>query len=391
MTIKETVKGFSDFIGEDSLKRKKIIEIIEKEYKTYGYEPTETPLIEFEEFVKGENQNDEAVRDIFRLQDRGGRNLALRYEFTFQLKRIAQKQKLPFKRYQIGYNFRDEPIKRGRSRQFIQCDADVVGSTVKDEAECLKMGFNAFSKLGIPVTIYVNNRKLMNEILTGAGVDEKYRNDVIREIDKLDKLKVSEVAANLAELGYERVLDIFMKEEEYFERYNFYKEIKELKEYCSLYGLEVIFKPSLARGFSYYNGTVFEIWSKEINVSLCGGGSYLIDRVQATGISLGLEPIFLLTKIIPERPALLIVSLGQDKKVIELAEKLRKKNIRVQTLMDKGLGKAMEYANSKGIKKVLIIGKEEAKPQALLKIKNMKTGKEITVTIKELAKKVQIP
>jgi histidyl-tRNA synthetase len=313
----------------------------------------------------------------------------VRYEFTFQLKRIANKQKLPYKRYQIGYVFRDEPIKKGRSRQFIQCDADIIGSTVKDEAELLKMATNVFEKLKMPVTIYVNNRKLMNEILVEAKVEEKIREEVIREVDKLDKLPASEVAANLAKIGAERVLDIFMQKESYFEKYNFYKEVKTLKEYCRAYGVNVEFRPFLARGFSYYKGTVFEIWSKELGVALVGGGSYLIDQIQATGISLGLEPIFLLAKVEAEGPALLIVSLDQDKKVIEMAEILRKKNIRVQTLMDKGIGKAMEYANAKGIKKVLVVGKEEAKPKAVLKIKNMKTGKTISVTIKELPKSVR--
>jgi histidyl-tRNA synthetase len=389
MVTREPVKGFQDFVGEDALKRKKILEIIENEYRIYGFEPAETPLIEFADFVKGENQNDEAVRDVFKLKDRGERELALRYEFTFQLKRIANKQKLPYKRYQIGYVFRDEPIKKGRSRQFIQCDADIIGSTVKDEAELLKMATNVFEKLKMPVTIYVNNRKLMNEILVEAKVEEKIREEVIREVDKLDKLPASEVAANLAKIGAERVLDIFMQKESYFEKYNFYKEVKTLKEYCRAYGVNVEFRPFLARGFSYYKGTVFEIWSKELGVALVGGGSYLIDQIQATGISLGLEPIFLLAKVEAEGPALLIVSLDQDKKVIEMAEILRKKNIRVQTLMDKGIGKAMEYANAKGIKKVLVVGKEEAKPKAVLKIKNMKTGKTISVTIKELPKSVR--
>ncbi|MBC8435007.1 histidine--tRNA ligase [archaeon] len=388
MATKETVKGFQDFLGEDALKRKKILEIIENEYRNYGFEPAETPLIEFEDFVRGDNPNDEAVRDVFKLKDRGDRELALRYEFTFQLKRIANKQKLPYKRYQIGYVFRDEPIKKGRSRQFIQCDADVIGSNLKDEAECLKMASNVFEKLKMPVTIYVNNRKLINEILVTEKVEEKIRDNVLREIDKLDKLPASEVAANLAKIGAERVLDIFMQKESYFEKYNFYKEVKALKEYCKSYGLNVEFRPFLMRGLSYYNGSVFEVWSKELNVSLCGGGSYLVEGVQSTGLGLGLEPIFLLAKVEAEGPALLIVSLDQDKKVIELAETLRKKNIRVQTLMDKSLGKSMEYANSKGIKKVLVIGKEEVKPKAILKVKNMKTGKTVTVTIKDLPKKI---
>jgi len=124
------VKGFKDATGKDAEKKAFIKEVIKQIFERYGFLPAETPLIEYEEFVKGENPNDEAVRDIFKLQDRGKRSLALRYEFTFQLKRLAKNQKLPFRRYQIGEVFRDEPIREGRVRQFTQCDADVVGSTV---------------------------------------------------------------------------------------------------------------------------------------------------------------------------------------------------------------------------------------------------------------------
>src|SRR3989338_10630163 len=132
----EVVKGFSDYTGEEAIKREKIRKVIEETFNLYGFEPAETPIIENEEFVIGENKSDEAVSVRYKLEDRGKRKLALRYEFTFQLKRLAQNKKLPYKRYQIGYNFRDEPVREGRTRQFIQCDADIVDSTTKDEAEC---------------------------------------------------------------------------------------------------------------------------------------------------------------------------------------------------------------------------------------------------------------
>ena len=91
----ETVKGFSDYTGQEALKREKIKEILVRTFQSYGFEPAETPIVEYEEFVKGENVNDEAVSDIFKLKDKGSRDLALRYEFTFQLKRIAKNKKLP--------------------------------------------------------------------------------------------------------------------------------------------------------------------------------------------------------------------------------------------------------------------------------------------------------
>src|SRR3989344_2735207 len=129
----ETAKGFRDI--EDASKRIAIRNIIENIFQLYNFKPVETPIIEYEEFVKGNNQNDEAVSDIFVLKDKGNRDLALRYEFTFQLKRLAQNKKLPYKRYQIGTLFRDEPLGPNRWRSFTQCDADVVGSSIKDEAD----------------------------------------------------------------------------------------------------------------------------------------------------------------------------------------------------------------------------------------------------------------
>ena len=375
MVKKQLVKGFSDFVGADALKRSQIKKIIQEQFELYGFEPAETPTVELEEFVRGDNVNDSAVRDIFSLEDRGKRKLALRYEFTFQLKRIAQNQKLPYKRFQIGKIFRDEPIREGRLREFVQCDADVIGSTAKDEVECLKLGKNIFEKMGLPVKIYVNNRKLINEILVSEDVAEKDRDQVIRELDKLDKLSEKEVADNLKKIGYEKVLKVFTGDEKSFEKYNFYKEIKELKKLCKAYGIKVEFRPFLARGLSYYNGTVFEIWSKELNASLCGGGSYLVDKIQATGISFGLEPIMLLAKVEGQGTQIQIISIDENKAAIELAEKLRDSGVSVNVILDKTIGKAMEYANAKGVGKVVFVGKEEV-AKGKFKVKDMVSGDE---------------
>ena len=116
----DTIKGFNDFTGKEALKRTEIKNIIESIFEVYSFNPAETPIIEYEEFVKGEGKEDEAISDIFKLKDKGKRDLALRYEFTFQLKRIAKNKKLPYKRYQIGEVFRDEPASSNRFRQFTQ-------------------------------------------------------------------------------------------------------------------------------------------------------------------------------------------------------------------------------------------------------------------------------
>jgi len=371
----DTVKGFNDYLGKDARKRARIIDVIKKQFALYGFEPAETPLVEYEEFVRGENPDDEAVSNIFKLQDRGKRKLALRYELTFPLKRIAKGKKLPYKRYQIGPVFRDEPVAANRFRQLIQCDIDVIGSTIKDEAEVLALGYDIFSKkLGIKLTIVINNRKLLNEILEKEKIKEKDREQVIREIDKLDKLSEKEVKANLKKFKGEKIVEILKKPEKYFEKYSDYSEIKELKKYCKDFGVNVVFQPSLARGLSYYVGSVFEFKAIGEKGSICGGGTYMINGIQSTGWSIGLARLTNVAKIKTPTNDFLIISLNQDKKAIEIAQKLRKKS-RVVSIYYGKPSKALEYANSYNFQKVIFVGSKEVKAKKF-KIKDMKTGKE---------------
>jgi len=382
----ETVKGFRDYTGIEALKRQKIKGILADIFKSYGFELAETPVIEAEEFVRGENANDEAVSDVFKLEDKGKRRLALRYEFTFQLKRIANNKKLPYKRFQIGEVFRDEPTSANRFRQITQCDIDIVGSSLKDEAEILAIAKQVLEVLGIEFVIYVNNRKLINEILEKEGVKKENKLEVIREIDKLDKLPEAEVKNSLKKYGAEKVLEIFKKPEKYFEKYESFNEIKELNKFCLLYGVRTVFQPSLARGLSYYNGTIMEIKTKEMKESISGGGSFMINDIQSTGISFGIERLAQLAKLRVEEKKALIISLGEDKKAIELAENLRENNISCSILYGK-ISKALEYANSYGISNVIFIGNEEVKKKKF-KLKDMKTGKEELLAEKELLKKL---
>jgi len=257
----ETVKGFKDFTGEEAEKREEIRKILVDSFQKYGFEPAETPVVEYREFVQGNNTDAEAVSSVFKLQDRGKRDLALRYEFTFQLKRLMIDKKLPYKRYAIGPVFRDEPISGNRLRQFTQCDIDTVGATIKDEAEILAVVKRVLDSLKIKFKILINNRKLLNEILEKENIEKMDWENVIREIDKLDKLDKDEVYNNLRGYGAQNLLEIFKKSEGYFKKYTSYSEIKELKQYCQYYGVEAVFSPSLARGLSYYNGSVFEVKS----------------------------------------------------------------------------------------------------------------------------------
>jgi len=379
----ELVKGFRDITGIEADKRAFILEIIRRTFVKYNFEQIETPIIEYEEFVKGENPNDEVISDIFRLRDKGDRKLALRYEFTFQLKRVAKNKKLPYKRFQIGPVFRDEPVSANRLRQFTQCDIDVIGSDIKSEAEVLAITREILDALKIKSKIYINNRKMLNEILDELKIKEKEA--VLREIDKLDKLPEKEVEQNLKKYDAEKVLGILKNGEDFFKKYKSFEEIEELKKYCRYYGFDVIFVPYLVRGLSYYNQNVFEIKS-DLRESICAGGSYLVNGIQSTGISLGVERLEAITKIAVRYDKVLVVSLNEDKKAIEVAKKLQK-NGKFVTIFYGKPSKALEYANAYKIRNVIFVGAKELK-QKKFKIKDMETGTtKVLVIKKRVAKK----
>jgi histidyl-tRNA synthetase len=368
----DTIKGFKDFTGEEAIKRAQIKKILIENFEKYGFEPAETPMVEYEEFVQGDNANDEAVSDIFKLQDKGKRKLALRYEFTFQLKRIAKGKKLPFKRYQLGEVFRDEPISANRFRQFTQCDCDVIGSSVKDEAEILSLVYDVSKELGVAIVINVNNRKLLNEILDGEKI--KNKEQVMREVDKLDKLPEKQIKENLKKLGAEKVLNIFKKSEAFFKKYDAYSEIEELKKVCRIYGVKINFQPSLIRGLSYYNGSIFEVKTKNIKETIIAGGSYMFDNVQSTGISFGLDRLAMISKIEDDQEKYLVISLKQDRESIKLAQQLRKDG-KIASVFYGKPSKALEYANSYWFDKVIFVGEKEIKAKKF-KVKDMESGSE---------------
>ena len=383
----EPVKGFQDFIGEDAEKREAIRSILVKNFSLYGFQAAETPIIEQEEFVRGENTNDEAVSDIFKLKDKGNRNLALRYEFTFQLKRISQNKKLPFKRYSIGPVFRDEPTSSNRFRQFTQCDIDIIGSSIKEEAEILALTSKILKELKIEAEIQFNSRKLLNAIIKSLKIENS--EFVLRQIDKLDKQGEDYVKGELAKfIDKESIIKLFkiLNDKKEIKKFPEYQEIASLIKLCENYNIELSFNPFLARGLSYYNGLVVEIKTKAMKETICAGGSYLVNGLQASGISFGLERLSQLAKVKLNENKILIISISQDEKSISLAEKLRK--IGIPVIISEKISKGLEYANAYNIPKVIFIGEEEVKKKKF-KVKDMKSGKEEFLSEKEILEKLR--
>lgn len=395
----ETVKGFRDILPPESLKRRKIREVIEKNFKLFGFLPIETPSLEYEELAKGDDERDSAVSERFRLKDRGDRELSLRYEFTFQLKRIFKENptiKLPFRRYQIGYVFRDEPVEKDRYREFIQCDADILGDpSTRADAECLAIADNVCKEIGIKYTLMINNRKLLNSILERLEIDDKA--NVLRELDKIAKIGEDAVKSNLRTYAdNKQILELFKilnKDIDFFikEQYPGADEVAELIKLCKVYKIKTLFAPFMLRGFSYYTGNVFEAYSEEIKGSIFAGGRYdnlvgkLINRnIPAVGISLG--RLLDYQKVTVENTKALIISIGQEKKALELLNNLRENGI--SSLMMEKVSKGLEYANSYQIPFVIFIGEEEAK-KGKFKLRDMKTGKEKMLVENSIIKEIK--
>ena len=406
-----TVKGFQDYLPPESLKRAAIKKIVEKYYKLYGFLPVETPLIEFDELMKPESlaneQEDEAVADRFRLQDRGGRNLGLRYEFTFQLARIFKEYpniKLPFKRYQIGDNFRVEPIRAGRTRQFTQWDADIVGDpSVNADAECITLVNDILSELNIKeFEIQINNRKLLNAII--ESVEIKETKQIMRELDKIEKLGLDTVKANLKKYASSnQIVTLFKLMEktlEFFKDNAFdgAEELESLIKKCKLYGIKTRFTPSMVRGLGYYTGNIFEFVLQNKKTTLIGGGRYdktigkfISKEIPAVGISFSIEALISLcseelSKLkIETIPEILIISFNQEEEAIKLAKKLRKNNISC-SITEGQPSKALDFANAQKIPYAIFLGEEEIEKEKY-KLKDMSSGEEKLLSEKQLINK----
>ena len=397
----DTVKGFQDFLPPESLKRRVVKETIEKYFKLYGFFPVETPLIEFDNLMSS-GEEAEAVSDRFKLQDRGKRNLGLRYEFTFQLQRIFKQNpniKLPFKRYQIGEIFRDEPVTSNRFRQFTQCDVDIIGDTsTKADAELLSLATDFLKELKIETEIQINNRELLTSLIKSVEIEDVQ--GVMRELDKIEKIGIDLVKSSLRKYTTtNQIVTLFklLEKDIKFYKENKFQGINELEnliEECKLRGIKVKFNPFMIRGFGYYTGNIFEVKEKGKDAIGAGGrydnsvGKYSNREIPAVGISFGLERVTQLANIIiPDVAKTILISISQDKETLALAKKLRNANIPCVVSTSKP-GKAMEYANAYQIPFAIFIGEEE-KSKKKYKLRNLKDGKEQLITESQLIRKLE--
>ncbi len=412
------VKGTFDFMPEDMQIRNKIIDILRKNFEKNGYLPIETPMLNYFDLLSYKYSDDaEILNEIYRLSDQGDRDLGLRYDLTVPFCKVVGLNKsltLPFRRYEIGRVFRNGPVKLGRTREFYQCDVDVVGIDNRFiEAEQLLMAYNTYKELGIDIYIKYNNRKLMSGLILLSGISTDKIDSVIGVIDKKEKVSAEDLVLMLEDLdikkeNIDKLLDLFNKE---FDEFVSIKEENELlsqgvdelieiREYLDKLGIkdDTVFTPTLARGLSIYTGIVFEFYDKKqrLTCAIGAGGRYnkiitnFMDNGQeypAVGLSFGLEPIFVILKEEMDKCSLVdvyMVPLDTNVETLKLANELREVGVNVLIEMNKRkVGKCFEYAERENIKYVMIIGENEVN-SGNYKIKDMNKKEEYTLNINEL-------
>lgn len=391
----QTLKGFRDFLPEEAMKRQYVIDIIRKTFESYGFEPLETPAIEYLEVFTGNIGEDEKL--FYKFEDAGGRKVALRYDQTVPACRLIgqypDKIILPFKRYQIQTVWRAEKPQKGRFREFLQCDADIFGVDDRTaDGETVALTIDIYKNLGFkkPMAI-INDRDLYKDIPYKAIV----------AIDKLGKIGEEGVIKELTNRGY--------TEENAIKLLNSVKNnqpndnLKQIFAYLDNYGMKENYKfvPTLARSFSYSNGTIWEIIVEGFDggsLAGCERFDSLVSRfskrsVPGVGFAIGFDRTVLAMEelgLLPDiktKTKVLVTVFNKDLLPYSqsVTQKLRDKGINTDLYSNPNdrLDKQLKYADKKGIPFVVIIGPDEIKNNTIT-LKNLKTKSQQTISFNKL-------
>ena len=442
-------KGTRDFSPLEMIRRNYIFNVIRSVFEKHAYLPIETPSMENLSTLMGK-YGEEGDRLLFKIlnsgdfakgvdfSDENPNRLAtkicekgLRYDLTVPFARfVVQHQNeisFPFKRYQMQPVWRADRPQKGRYREFYQCDADVIGSnSLLNEAELMQITDEIFSKFGIKVTIKINNRKILTGIAEVVGAPDKVV-DICTAIDKLDKIGLDNVCAELTERGLSceavakmqpffafggtneeklaQLRDVFANSEIGMRGV---EEVTTVLNYVSLFNLNspIELDITLARGLNYYTGAIFEVKAMDVAIgSISGGGRYDdltgifgLKNMSGVGISYGAERIYDVLNELNLFPAdiaspvkVLVINFGEneEKYALSALQSLRAEGIACEIFPDRAkIGKQMNYANAKSIPFVVMAGEEEMNQQVYT-LKNMESGEQQRMPIAALVEKVK--
>ncbi len=427
-----TLSGFMELLPAPQQKMERMMQILRETYALYGFTPIDTPIIESAEVLLAKGGG-ETEKQIYRFQ-KGDSDLALRFDHTVPLaKYVALHENelaFPFRRYTIGKVYRGERAQRGRFREFYQADIDIIGDgklSIVNEAEIPSIIYQVFSRMGLRrFCISVNNRKILNGFYAMLGLAAQSA-DIMRTVDKLDKIGPEKVRAlltdelQLSAADAEEILrfiairgsnaEVLAALEAYRGRNEAFDtgldELIAVTRYLSAFGVpEENFAVDLtiARGLDYYTGTVYETRMTdhpEIG-AICAGGrydnlaAYYTDRqLPGVGVAIGLTRLFyvleeqgMLNSDLPTAPAdCLILPMSDDlAPAISLATQLRAQGLRVQLYSEQKKFKAkIQYADKLSIPYVIFLGDDEI-AQGLCAVKCLATGEQVSVSAQEAAK-----
>ena len=423
------LKGFRDLLPPAALGKQEMLDSIRKVFTLFGYMPIETPALEYSEILLGKG-SEETDKQLFRFNDQGGRDVAMRFDLTVPLARFAAMHLntlgVPFRRYHIAPVWRAEKPQRGRFREFTQCDFDILGATsASSDAEIVQLIHSIFSELKIPVRIRINHRGLLGGILAASGAQDR-EVAALRAIDKLEKLGrniVSEELQKEAGLNANQIDSLFEMLEastksssaletlEYFESRladfeNGLAGTIRLKEiFTSMQEAkmdqQIVLDTSIARGLDYYTGVVFETQSVDLPDigSICSGGRYddltsVYSKKSHPGVgaSVGLDRTLAALEelgVMSTRSSCALASLTRldenlDGARMKLAAQLRSAGISIEVYPEKSkLGAQLKYADKRKIKFAIIAGSSEFETETF-GIKNLDSGEQISCTSNEL-------
>ena len=434
-------KGTRDFSPAEMMRRNYIFDSIRQVFRTFGFAPLETPAMENLSTLLGK-YGDEGDKLLFKILNSGdyAAGLApdelrqaskicekgLRYDLTVPFARyVVQHQGeivLPFKRYQIQPVWRADRPQKGRYREFYQCDVDVVGSrSLLNEVELVEIVERVFRKLGIAVTLRMNNRKILYGIAETIGHADKMM-DITIAIDKLEKIGIEAVNAQLRENGISEaavqalqpILSLSGSNRDKLKQLRGVigasetglkgiEEMETIFDYTEALGtsLEIELDLSLARGLNYYTGAIFEVKSKDFAIgSICGGGRYDdltgifgMPNMSGVGISFGADRIYdVMTGLDlfpPEASGttkVLLLNFGgeEERAALKLTKSLREADIACEIYPENAkMKKQMEYANRRGVPYVAILGSDEL-AAGTVTVKNMGSGEQQSIAQAEL-------
>lgn len=443
-------QGTRDFGPDVVRKRNYILNTIKNVFELYGFQPLETPAMENLETLMGK-YGEEGDKLIFKILNNGlsdpknidksktafekvlqGKNdkdlteRALKYDLTIPFARYVAMNygqlTMPFKRYQIQPVWRADRPQKGRYREFYQCDADVVGSNaLLNEVELTNIYATVFQQLGIPVEIKINSRKILAALAEQCGGTDKLV-DITIAIDKLDKIGLDKVMAELKERGLndeqiaiiENYLNIGGSNEEKLSQAKQllsdnelakkgFEEIEYILAYSSLttHNSQLTIDFTLARGLNYYTGIIFEIKANNVQMGSIGGGGryddltglFGVPNIPGVGISFGVDRIYDVMEELHLFPTevhtgtqVLFFNLGEaeSRKAFELMQQLRNNNTRCELFHETAkFDKQFKYAEKKNIPYVIIIGSKELAENSC-NLKDLRTGEQKSMPVANL-------